>query len=397
MRPSALNDNYKMAYTHKASIHYQRGGVKPSSERHCERTTNGELSYVRYELSKLNESFVLASNDEVKNEAQKFAKENSGRKLQKNANVIREAVLNIRPDTTMEDLKRCMKVIDEKYGLYTYQIHIHNDEGRWVDKNGFKVDPEKGRSISIQPPGAVAWQQNYHAHVHTRFQVREEKHRGITNLGKDKKTGKMTRGPQAIGTVKNPGKIGLSKMQDIVAEQLKMQRGERRVNSGRKRLEAADYKREMDRQELEQIQALKHQEEQKLKELQQRAELEQKKNQAAELEYRAAEEQYQNAQREDEGNQIAQLLKDFMESGDPTALQKEEKGAEAAIKWLEGSIHQQRADIEAAQTTEVRRRAAFLQDQQRYTRLREETWRTEKEIESISEKIRAHQSSGDSR
>lgn len=47
------------------------------------------------------------------------------------------AVVNIKPDTTMQDLERLSKHFNDKYGFQCYQIAIHRDEGH-IDEDGKK-------------------------------------------------------------------------------------------------------------------------------------------------------------------------------------------------------------------------------------------------------------------
>ena len=47
------------------------------------------------------------------------------------------AVCNIKPDTTMDDLKQIAQHFNDKYGFQCYQIAIHRDEGH-IDEDGKK-------------------------------------------------------------------------------------------------------------------------------------------------------------------------------------------------------------------------------------------------------------------
>lgn len=197
----------------KSSIHFRP--VKSGSEEHNMRTTN--LDYIYEDLTVNNDSWQSHSIQEMESEAKKYCKKISGRKLQKNAIPIREAVVNLHDHHSVHDLKKLANEIQKQIGISCFQIHIHRDEGKEKDKI------------------------NYHAHMLFRWQ--------------DMKTGKMPK----------INRTDLSRVQDIVAESLNMERGELRENSNRKRLEAIEYKRQ--------------QEEIKYQELQQKnADLEQKKN-----------------------------------------------------------------------------------------------------------------------
>lgn len=178
----------------KASIHFSP--IQSNSEAHNERSTR--LDYNFPELEKNNESFILERVATREKAINSYCKKVSGRKLQKNAEPIREAVVNLNSHHTMADLKRLATVLKEKKGIDCFQIHIHRDEGKSRDEL------------------------NYHAHMIFDWQ--------------DKTTGKTLK----------LNRTDLSQIQDIVAETLQMQRGELRVNSNRERLEAVEYKRQQE-------------------------------------------------------------------------------------------------------------------------------------------------------
>lgn len=96
------------------------------------------------------------------------------------------AVVNIKDTTTMDDLKKLTQKLYQEYGWQCYQIAIHRDEGH--------KDPDTGETI-------------YNLHAHLEFLMLNKK--GIYCF----KKGEW-------------GKGRMSKLQDIVAEQLQMKRGE---------------------------------------------------------------------------------------------------------------------------------------------------------------------------
>ena len=218
----------------KASINIK--AVSATSELHNKREVKLDYNYPELEVN--NESWQADTIAEREKEIKAYCKEVSGRKLQKNATPIREGVVNLNSNHTMEDLKQLAKDLKEKHKIDCFQIHIHRDEGK--SKNEI----------------------NYHAHMVFDWQ--------------DKETGKTLK----------LGKAAISQLQDTVSESLKMERGVLKVNSNRQRLEPVEYKRQ--------------QEEIKVKELQQQVEqLEQKKNTATERN-REAREAYADAQGEGE-------------------------------------------------------------------------------------------------
>lgn len=181
----------------KSSINVR--AIKANSESHNQRKS--ELDYVVSERMKDNESFVLQSVADRLKEINRTCRQISGRKLQKNAIPIREAVVNLNENHTIDDIKRLSTAIKEKFGVEVFQAYIHRDEGH--------PDPTTGEFLV-----------NHHAHLVFDWQ--------------DKETGKMRRLYRA----------DMSKMQDLVAEELGMERGELKENSNRERLEAIEFKAE---------------------------------------------------------------------------------------------------------------------------------------------------------
>lgn len=109
------------------------------------------------------------------------------------------AVCNIKPDTTMDDLKRLAQHFNDKYGFQCYQIAIHRDEGH-IDEDGKK-------------------QINHHAHLEF--------------ITLDKNTG--------INRQRELTPQKLRELQSEVSQILQMQRGEDKRKSGRERTEPREY------------------------------------------------------------------------------------------------------------------------------------------------------------
>lgn len=184
-----------------SSIHFKP--VKENSEAHNLRRTN--LDYNIPELSKNNNSWVNLKVHDMRNCIEKYCRKKSGRKLQKNAIPIREAVVNLNSYHNMQDLRIMANRLEEEFGIEIFQIHIHRDEG----KNKKKL--------------------NYHAHILACWQ--------------DIKTGKTLKLTRE----------DMSKMQSTVASSLNMQRGDLKENSNRERLEAVEYKVERDNQNYKEL------------------------------------------------------------------------------------------------------------------------------------------------
>lgn len=251
----------------KASINIK--AVSATSELHNKREVKLDYNYPELEVN--NESWEANTIEEREKEIKAYCKQVSGRKLQKNATPIREGVVNLNSNHTMEDLKQLAKDLKAKHKIDCFQIHIHRDEG-------------KSREDL-----------NYHAHMVFDWQ--------------DKETGKTLK----------LGKAAISQLQDTVAESLKMERGELRVNSNRNRLEPIEYKRQ--------------QEELRLKELQPQIErLEQKKNTATERNTRCADEYRQASERHRElENAITGTERAIRDA------EEEIRGLEEEARQLEGA------------------------------------------------------------
>lgn len=162
-----------------------------------------ELSYVNKELSHLNESTYSKFDNEdpsirdlVLREQQCRAlyQEKTGQKAQSKTVFLREGVVVIGKDTSKEDMTKLMLKIAKYTGWTPLQVHIHRDEGHYE---------------------GTEFVQNLHAHVIFDCQ--------------DKSSGKVIR----------VDKEQLSTIQDITAECLHMERG---IKSGKKHIEATQYR-----------------------------------------------------------------------------------------------------------------------------------------------------------
>jgi hypothetical protein len=180
----------------KASIHIEP--IKSSSEIHNKRLK--EFDYVRKDLSEKNESWEERSVSEVRREVEEKYLRNVGQKMQKKATPIREGVVLLNPEHTMEDLFRLKEKLYQKLGIKTFQMYIHKDEGHWKGEEKLKQ-----------------WVPNLHAHMI--FDWTDDKGK---SLKLDRKQ--------------------MSLIQDIVSETLEMERGQRATVTGRKHLNPLEYK-----------------------------------------------------------------------------------------------------------------------------------------------------------
>jgi len=223
--PSGEKSTMPDRKTAKASINFKP--LKPGSISHNERTT--EFDYVRKSLSSRNESW---KGDEIPlrlKAIEDYCKSKSGRKLQKNAAPIREAVVKLHEHHDLKNLTELARELQENKKLRCFQIHIHRDEGRWEDPESGETLPTK--NADQQPSNDAIWVPNYHAHMLFDWQ--------------DLDTGKVRR----------INKVDLSQIQTLTAKVLGMERGELRVNSNRERLEAIEYKKSQELKALKRIEA----------------------------------------------------------------------------------------------------------------------------------------------
>lgn len=212
----------------KTSIHIEPCNIG-SSEQHNQRLKH--LDYVRPDLSPQNESWVgVADLPAHLEQLRILVKEKTGRAMQKKATPIREGVIVIRQDTTIEQLKGLADAIEQRWGIKTLQIYTHKDEGH-TDSEG-------------------AWKPNIHAHIVFDWVNHD--------TGKSIKLSKQD----------------MSEMQTMVADCLEMVRGE---SSDITHLGAIQYKTQAEEQRLRTLKEKTMKEEQAREQAQAKAkEVEQK-------------------------------------------------------------------------------------------------------------------------
>ena len=279
----------------KASVH-----VKPcntaQSERHNRRdaeyikSLNPKTLYVRLDLTKHNASYVApemegVTLDQYLESIRVMVKQKTGRAMQekdvqytdKNGKVrtrngaspIRECVVVIEKDTKLKDLLRFTKEVEKKWGIKALQVHLHRDEGHYEN-----------------PSDENTWVPNYHAHIIWDWM--------------DWKTGKSIK----------LNADDMSTMQDMVAEALDMERGQKKSETGLDHLERNDFilqKQEKEKKRLE---------EEKRKAQSEKAKAENKANEAKEEAKKAVEEK-------DEAEKKAQEAKTALTSAESKITEKQ--------------------------------------------------------------------------
>jgi hypothetical protein len=187
----------------KTSIHVRP--VLPSSEEHNQRLK--PLDYVKQELTQENTSLVKASVADTLKDVKTRYTQSTGQKMQKKATPIREAVVVLDKKTNLKDLEKLSDKFQERFGMKTFQIHIHEDEGH-TNKDGDFI-------------------KNRHAHMVIDWT--------------DQKTGKSLK----------LSKEDMAEMQTLTAETLGMERGQ---SSDRKHLTAIQFKNEAQKEEYKEVQ-----------------------------------------------------------------------------------------------------------------------------------------------
>ena len=215
-----------MATIAKASEH-----IKPCNIAQCERHNRRDEDYiksldpariyVRLELTHNNEIYIAPGMEGVTLQQhydylKALVKEKTGRAMQekdveykdkngktrvrKGSSPIREGVINIKPDTKMDDLLRYVNQVHERWGIRAIQIHMHRDEGHYEN-----------------PEDKSTWQPNLHAHIIWDWI--------------DHTTGKSFK----------LNAEDMSQIQDMVAETLEMERGKHKEETGAEHLERNDF------------------------------------------------------------------------------------------------------------------------------------------------------------
>ena len=223
----------------KASVHVKPCNIA-QSELHNRRDPeyikklNPKKLYVRLDLTKHNASYVAPGMEGVSlqqhlESIRVMVKQKTGRAMQEKdvkytgkggkiltrqgASPIRECVVVTEKDTRLKDVLRFTKEVEKKWGIKALQIHLHRDEGHYEN-----------------PAEENTWVPNYHAHIIWDWM--------------DHSTGKSIKLNAA----------DMSEMQDMVAEALDMERGQKKSETGLEHLERNDFilqKQEKEKKRLE--------------------------------------------------------------------------------------------------------------------------------------------------
>ena len=229
--------------TQKTSINIKPCNIG-SSEAHNRRSTeylahiHKERFYIRTDLIARNETWVAPDFRETSltdryNQIAAMVKKKTGRAMQtkdrervnkntgkvsvvRGSTPLKEGVVVIKEDTTMEQLQRFCEVCKERWGITALQVFIHRDEGHYEN-----------------PQNTATWKPNLHAHIVWDWMNHD--------------TGKSCKLDEKA----------MSEMQTLLAECLDMQRGISKAETGKKHLERTDFILAKQKQEAEQAKAEK--------------------------------------------------------------------------------------------------------------------------------------------
>lgn len=222
--------------------------IKPcntgSSEEHNRRRAeylariNKERLYIRTDLMASNETWVApelgnSSLSDRYNQIAQMVKEKTGRAMQtkdrervnkktgkvtivRGSTPLKEGVVVINNNTTMEQLLHFCEVCKERWGITPLQVFIHRDEGHYSN-----------------PQDPATWKPNLHAHIVWDWMNHE--------------TGKSCKLDEKA----------MSEMQTLLAECLEMERGISKELTGKKHLERTDFIIAKQKQEAEKAKAEK--------------------------------------------------------------------------------------------------------------------------------------------
>ena len=216
------------------------GSSGPHNRRTAEYLANirKEKIYIRTDLMARNEAWVAPELGDTSladryRQIAAMVKEKTGRAMQtkdrervnrktgkvtvvRGSTPIKEGVVVIKEDTTIEQLRRFCEVCKERWGITALQIFIHRDEGHYAT-----------------PGDATTWKPNLHAHIVWDWMNHD--------------TGKSCKLDEKA----------MSEMQTLLAEYLEVERGISKKQTGKNHLERTDFIIAKQKQEAEQAQAEK--------------------------------------------------------------------------------------------------------------------------------------------
>ena len=317
----------------KASVHVKPCNIA-QSELHNRRDPeyikklNPTTLYVRLDLTKHNASYVApemegCTLDQYLDSIRVMVKQKTGRAMQEKevkypgkggkmitrqgASPIRECVVVTEKDTKLKDLLRFTKEVEKKWGIKALQVHLHRDEGHYE-----------------VPGDEKTWVPNYHAHIIWDWM--------------DHSTGKSIKLNAA----------DMSEMQDMVAEALDMERGQKKSKTGLEHLERNDFilqKQEKEKKRLE---------EEKRKAQSEKAKAENKANEAKEQARKANEDKEQAEKKAQEAKEEAKKAVEEKQEAE-----QKTKDAKTELSSAESKINKKQGEIDELEERITRKEAVL--------------------------------------
>ena len=317
----------------KASVHVKPCNIA-QSELHNRRDPeyikklNPKILYVRLELTKHNASYVAPGMEGVSlqqhlESIRVMVKQKTGRAMQEKdvkytgkggkiltrqgASPIRECVVVTEKDTKLKDVLRFTKEVEKKWGIKALQVHLHRDEGHYE-----------------VPGDEKTWVPNYHAHIIWDWM--------------DHSTGKSIKLNAA----------DMSEMQDMVAEALDMERGQKKSKTGLEHLERNDFilqKQEKEKKRLE---------EEKRKAQSEKAKAENKANEAKEQARKANEDKEQAEKKAQEAKEEAKKAVEEKQEAE-----QKTKDAKTELSSAESKINKKQGEIDELEERITRKEAVL--------------------------------------
>ena len=195
-----------------------------------------EKFYIRTDLMVQNEMWVAPEIGDTSlidyyNQIAAMVKEKTGRAMQtkdrervnkktgkvtivRGSTPLKEGVVVIKEDTTMEQLRRFCEVCKERWGITPLQVFIHRDEGHYAN-----------------PGDTATWKPNLHAHIVWDWMNHD--------------TGKSCKLDEH----------DMSRMQTVLAECLEMERGISKKMTGKEHLERTDFIIAKQKEEMKRLDA----------------------------------------------------------------------------------------------------------------------------------------------
>lgn len=317
----------------KASVHVKPCNIA-QSELHNRRDPeyikklNPKKLYVRLELTKHNASYVAPGMEGVSLQQHLesiwvMVKQKTGRAMQEKdvkytgkggkiltrngASPIRECVVVTEKDTKLKDVLRFTKEVEKKWGIKALQVHLHRDEGHYE-----------------VPGDEKTWVPNYHAHIIWDWM--------------DWKTGKSIKLNAA----------DMSEMQDMVAEALDMERGQKKSETGLDHLDREQFIKQKLEKEKKQL------EEEKRKAQSEKDKTEKKAQEAKEEAKKAVEEKNEAEQKtKDAKTALASVESKISEKqSEIDRLEQRINIKQAALEGLQSEVEEKRREKDSIKTSD---------------------------------------------